>query len=164
MSGLFLLGICYYSGFFGYLYTSASKNYTDFRSLNNLVSTQYKSILIILYVSIQMVCQMYWMRFKQWLGNNIEIIDKNTIAISYVYNGKLYKIVVHPKKGPPKVLMVFDDNRNDMTNEVLPYMGSADNWHGKEFTPAFWTSRELNFSLSSGDERTFSEHEAILLE
>lgn len=135
--------------------------YRRFRELNKLVETRYKTIGMILWVSCCMVAKMYWMNFLHWANNSIEHVDHKTAIISYVLNGKLYRTVVKAKRGPASVLLVTDSEQNDVSDQVLPFMGPGQNWHGQEFTPSFWKKNSLTFELASGENKTFTEHEKI---
>jgi len=140
------------------------EKYKKFRELNKLVSKQYKTVGMILYVSICMVLKMYWMNFLQWSNNSIEVLNKKNISISYVLNGKLYKLLVKAKKGPNLVLLVTDENNEDVTDLVLPYLGPNNDWHHNFFKPCFWDKKFLCFELSCGEMKSFKEDDTIILE
>lgn len=137
--------------------------YIKFRELNKLVSSKYKPISMILWISLCMIAKMYWIIFLQWCNNTIEHLDNKTVSISYVLQGKLYKLVVKPRKGPNNVLLVLDEENNDITDLVLPFLGPNLDWHKKEFTPHFWKKKTISFELSTGEQKTFSEHDTIQL-
>lgn len=137
--------------------------YKRFRQLNRLVETRYKTIGMVVWVSLSMVAKMYWLNFLHWANNSIEHIDHKTVVFSYVLNGKLYRMVVRPRRGPTNVLLVVDDQSNDVSDDVLPFMGPNQDWHGKEFTPSFWHNKSLTFELATGEQKTFTEHQKIEL-
>ena len=97
------------------------------------------------------------------MNSAIKKLDKNKFEITYVINGKMFKMITSPPKGPSLVLQVSDDNQDDITEIVLPYIGPKNNWHNVEFTPSFFESKFLSFELSNGDTKTFSEDEVIVL-
>jgi hypothetical protein len=135
--------------------------YRRFRELNKLVETKYKTIGMILWVSLSMVAKMYWMNFLQWANNTIDHIDNKTVIVSYVLNGKLYRMVVRPRKGPTNVLLITDEDDEDVSDTVLPFMGPNQDWHYKEFSPSFWNKKSLTFEMSTGLQKTFSENQKI---
>ena len=143
--------------------TGIVKKYTQFRELNRFVAKRYKPISKILWVSMSLVAKMYWLQFLQWMNNSVQTINPRTTVISYVLYGKMYKIVVRPRKGPSGVLLVLDQNDNDVSDLVIPYIGPGQDWHRWEFTPSFWGYKSLTFELSSGETRTFSEQDTINL-
>lgn len=137
--------------------------YRKFRELNKLVASKYKTISMILWVSLCMVAKMYWIKFLQWSNNSIQYIDNKTVIVSYVLQGKMYKLVLKPRKGPNNVLLVFDEENNDISDLVLPFIGPNQDWHKREFTPNFWKKKSMCFELSTGEQKTFSEHDTIEL-
>jgi hypothetical protein len=149
---------------FGYLYKEKIiKNYRDFRELNKFLETRHKGIGKILYVSIEIVCKKFWFEFLQKINNSIERIDKNTSVLTYNLDGRLYKIVLDHRKGPALVLLVTDENSEDVTTLVVPFIGPKRDWHKREFTPKFWGKKRLYFELSTGENKTFSEEDIIKL-
>lgn len=159
-------GLCFL--FFGLNYHIVVKNdvvekYKKFRELNKLVSRQYKTIGMILYVSISMVIKMYWLNFLQWTNKSIEFLNKKDIVVSYILHGKLYKVLLKSKKGPEMVLLVTDENDEDVTDLVIPYIGPNNDWHHNTFNPSFWNKKILNFELCSGDKLSFKEDQTIIL-
>jgi hypothetical protein len=68
---------------------------------------------------------------------------------------------VTPKKGPKNVLQVIDDNNEDITTLIVPYLGPAEDWHSSKFKPSFFNRKTLTFNLSSSDDITFTEDEEI---
>lgn len=139
----------------------AATRYRQFRGLNRLVSTQYRGILMIIWVSLCMIAKMYWMNFLHWANNTIEHKDYRTVIVSYVLNGKLYSMVTQPKRGPSDVLLITDEDHNDLSDQVLPFLGPEHDWHGKKFTPSFWDKKSLTFELAIGETKTFTIDEVI---
>jgi hypothetical protein len=136
--------------------------YRKFRELNKLVETRYKTIGMIVWVSICMIAKMWWLNFLHWANNAVEHIDKKTVVVSYMLNGKMYKIVTRPRRGPTGVLLICE-GEEDVSDLVMPFMGPNDDWHGFVFTPTFWGKESLTFYLSSGEQKTFSKEEPIQL-
>lgn len=160
------LGFCYLFYHLNYhvvVKDNAIEKYKKFRELNKLVSTQYKTVAMILYVSLSMILKMYWINFLQWTNNSIEFLNKKDISVSYILHGKLYKVLLKYKKGPEVVLLVTDENNEDVTDLVVPYMGPNNDWHHNIFKPSFWNKKILNFELCSGDKLSFEENDNISL-
>jgi hypothetical protein len=149
----------------GFLYRkNIKKSYNDFRDLNQAVSRFHKNPCKILYISTEMVCKKWWFQVLHWINNSIEKhIDKNVSILTYVLDGKLYKIVLDHRKGPPLVLLVTDEKEEDVTSLVVPFLGPKRDWHKREFTPAFWGKEQLSFELATGTNKTFKKEEVITL-
>lgn len=156
----FISGLCFYR-FNGY--NAIVTRYRKFRELNKLVSSQYKTITMILWVSFCMVAKMYWIRFLQWANNTVVYLDNKTAIVSYVLNGKLYRIVLKQRRGPCNILLVTDEENNDVSEEIISYMGPSQDWHGREFTPNFWKKNSLTFETGDGMTKTFTNNEIITI-
>ena len=129
--------------------------------LNQLVSTKYQGYFTILRISLYMILKALWINILQYCNNTVVKLDKNTYEISYVINGKLYKILIKSKKGPRKVLLVSDETQTDISDLVVPYLGPEENFHGLEITPKFFKKKEIIFELSNGLEKIFKEDDKI---
>jgi len=102
---------------------------------------------------------------KEILGNlfsYISVEKKEDIAIvTYILDGRLYKLSVKRRRGPPKTLLVIDENDNDVTREIAPFFGPERNWHKLDYTPSFWGKESLTFELVDGESMTFEKDQKI---
>ena len=131
------------------------------KSLKTLVSTQYTGKFNILWVSLTIIFKALYIMLIQYLNNTVIKIDKNKFQITYVIDGKLYKLVVKTKRGPRSVLIVYNENQQDMTDIILPFLGPQEDLHRQDYTPDFFNSCSLTFELSNGSELTFKTGETI---
>ena len=122
--------------------------------LTTLVSGSEKSMCMIYIVSLKMVIQMLYLSLIQYFTSNIKLIDTNKYEVSYVLNSKMYKIIVMPIRGPQPILQIIDDSGNDITANVLPYMGPRYDWHGSHIDPSFFDTTFMSFELSDGTSET----------
>lgn len=137
------------------------KKYEDFQELNELVETKEKRRLWIFLKSCGMIGRLLWFNFLNKLNNSIEHKDKHTLIFTYAADGRLYKIVVPKRRGPPKVLLVLDEADEDVCDLVLPFYGPERNWGGRKFTPSFWGKKRLVFEMANGETRKFEEGEVV---
>lgn len=151
----------YYTGIGNYV----SEKYSRFRTLNRVVArtTKHKHACTVLVVSAWMVAQTLWIQFLQWINTSVVQLDKRSYSVSYVINGRVYKFVVAACKGPPHVKLVWDEYGEDVTDEVVPYMGPSNNWYGQNFSPDFWRRKTLMFHMTDGTVRPFHGNESILV-
>jgi len=149
-------------------------NFEKFKELNSFLShTKHTGKCKALMSSCNVVMKTVWLNIVHKFMNNIEHIDKNTVAISYVLDGVLYKVVTRRRRGPPMVMMVLtsettggsdtDGDVIEVSSEIIPYMGPERNWHLRKFTPVFWGKENLTFEMTSGESRTFKRDEEIVL-
>lgn len=154
-------------GGFGYLdgprivYNGVTSAYGKWKKLNNLVAISNKNKLKIILISLKMIIQVLYLSFIQYMNSSIRQINRNTYEISYVVRGKMYKMLLAPKRGPAPVLQVIDSGNNDVTTEIMGYMGPSYDWHGTTLTPKMLGYNTLTFELANGNEKSFDEN-AIL--
>ena len=129
--------------------------YNKWKRLNTLVSSTENNNIRIAFISFKMVLRAFYIGFIQYMNNSVRQIDNKTYELTYVINGKIYKMIVTPKKGPAPILQISNDLENDVTDHVLPYMGPQYDWHGSRFNPEFFTYRSLTFELADGTEHTY---------
>ena len=137
--------------------------YKKFRKINNLVSTNYKGFFTIIWISMYMIAQALWISLIQYLNSSIVHLKNGQYLVTYVIKGKTYKMVVKPVRGPRKVIIVSDNNDEDVSPLVFPFLGPEENFHGKIYTPEFFDKEELIFELSNGSEKIFKANEEIIL-
>ena len=63
-----------------------------------------------------------WMFISQWLNNTVIMIGKNRYIVTFTIGGKRYSTIIKHKIGPSPILQVIDDNENDITTEMEPYL------------------------------------------
>ena len=68
------------------------EKYNEFQSLQELVATQEKSKTKVFFKSCGMIFTMYYNMFVQYAFSNVKHIDSKNSIISYVVNGKEYKL------------------------------------------------------------------------
>ena len=114
-------------------------------------------------VSFCIVVKVLWMYIVQYLNSTVLLAEKNKYIITYVIKGKIYKMIVSPNRGPPKVLFIYDEKREDVSHLVFPYIGLEETVNSVLFTPKFFNRKELVFELSIGGEKIFRENEKIII-
>ena len=142
--------------------TNVLKNkYNKWVSLNIQIASKERNKIKVLLVSTKIILNALYISFLQYMNNSIRKIDHKTYELSYVIEGKLYKMIVIPKRGPAPILQIFDEKSNDITYFVLPYMGPQYDWHGKKFTPRFFGHESLTFELGDGTEYTYKNDSEV---
>lgn len=137
-----------------YLLYKLVKNYKNF---NNV------SIIHIIKTTVNVVKNTLYTTFFITLNRNVKKLSNNHYEVSYVIRGKIYKMVIIPKKGPNEYVIILNENDIDVYDEIGPYMGPRYNFHHHPFTPKFWGYKELTFINIGGVEKKFTEDEIIFL-
>jgi hypothetical protein len=109
-------------GGFEALITITDEYRTKLTNLKKLVSTQYKTPIMIIYKSICLIFQLMYKNFLNYMNNTVEKKDAKTNIVRFAIGGKLFSLLVSSKLGPEEIIQIIDENDNDITNEVLPFI------------------------------------------
>ena len=97
----------------------------------------------------------------------IQTSKDNVYTVSFYLNGVTYKIpVVVPrfsfdkKQGP---LMVLNKDEDDVTQNILKYMGPNYDFYGMTLKPKHLNEKYLNFMMEDGSEMNILENDLIVL-
>jgi hypothetical protein len=137
------------------------KKYNEVKRLTICMSSTSKNDLETFFKTIKIIMYILYMSLVQYLYTSIVKIDNNTYILSYVIEGKLYKMKILYKRGPRRVLQISDDNMNNLTDEIIPFMGTQNDWNKIEYTPASFNCNSLTFQLSDSMEYTFERNDVI---
>lgn len=140
--------------------------YTSFESLLLLYNMNYnkeKSHYKAFQKTIKTVLWIGYLMIYQKVYKNLVQIEKNVYEIHYIYHGQLYKIKCINPIGPKQtqVLMITNDNLDDISNEIMPYMGPKQNFHNLKYRPVDFKQKELCFYLSNGEILTIKNNDEI---
>jgi hypothetical protein len=59
--------------------------------------------------------------------------------------------------------MVLDEKENDITDEIVAFMGAKGDWCHVHYTPHFWNHNTLEFYIEGNEKPlVFKRHEHIL--
>lgn len=119
----------------------------------------FKSLRIFIKIFFKVI----YISLLQKFSKNLIKINKNTYELSYSVNGKFFKYRFKIEKGPSKILQIIDNNNNDVTSKIFPYLGPQYDFHQNKYTPKDFNHSELTFNLFDGHELTFNENDIIEL-
>lgn len=159
---LFLMWVVYTLDIHRIVKNELSNKYNKWIRLNSLVSTNQKTKLAIILVSLKLIFQAIWISFLQYTNKTVKKLAKNKYEISYVVEGKLYKLVVNVTRGPSPVLQVINESNEDITSKIIPYIGPDYNWHNSQFTPEFFNCETLSFELADGSEYSVNKNRSVI--
>ena len=140
------------------------KNFKKFKEVNLLVSSVKKQKSSIIWVSLKLIFQAIYISFIQYMNSSVKHIDNKTSELTYVINGRIYKMIIIRKRGPSPILQISNNFENDVTEQILPYMGPQYDWHGNTFTPEFFGYSSLTFELGNGTEYTYETNDSLSTE
>lgn len=144
----------YRSGCGDVIKDAVSLKISRWKKLNSLVSTTENNRLMIAIISFKLIFKTIYVVLIQYMNNSVKRIDNKTYELTYVINGRMYKMIVIPKRGPAPVLLITSELTEDLTNRILPYMGPQYDWHGFKFNTQFFGCKSLTFEMGDGSEVT----------
>jgi hypothetical protein len=109
-------------GGFEAIFVIGCEYYYRLINLKKLVSTQYKTPIMIIYKSICLIFQLMYSNFLNYMNNMVQKKDAKTNIVKFVIGGKLFSLLISSKLGPEEILQIIDENDNDITNELLPFI------------------------------------------
>ena len=136
--------------------------YQKWVSLNSMMASKYKSPTMVKIMSLYMICKFCYLQTLQYLTNTVVKIDKNSYEISYIINGKIYKMVVKPERGPLNYYKILNDKNENIIDEISQYYGP----HYKnqvKLTPSFFKTSHIKIVLFDDSEQVFGENEKLIL-
>ena len=122
---------------------------------------EFKFKFKLMYISLRIICEMLYISLCQRLNKSVKRIGKNQYEISYSIQGKVYKIRSKILRGPSQILQIIDENSDDITHQIVPYIGPNYDFHKSVYTPSDFSKKQLIFNLSSGQTKIFNESENI---
>lgn len=101
-----------------------------------------------------------WMMISQRLNNNVEQIGKNKYVVKFVIGGKRYSTVIKHNPGPSPVLQVVDNDDNDITYIVEPYIL----FNSHEITPGELGYENMSLMTNDGSDINIDKNDKIKIE
>jgi hypothetical protein len=72
-------------------------------------------------------------------------------------------MILNPLRGPIPILNVKNENNEDITDIIIPYLGHRNDWNGYKFYPQFFNYKQLKIELNNGEIKIFNNSETIII-
>jgi len=63
-------------------------------------------------------------------NNNANIVGRHVYQVDYTLNSRSYSMLVTPTRGPTPISNITNQNGENITDQILPFMGPKYDWHG----------------------------------
>ena len=136
--------------------------YQKWNNLNLMMGTKYKSPIIVKIMSVYMIFKFFYLQTLQYLTNTVIKLDKNKYEITYLINGKIYKMVVKTERGPLNYYKILNDKNENIIDEISQYYGP----HYKnqvKLTPSFFKTSNIRLICFDDTEKVFAKDDKIIL-
>ena len=152
----------------GYILNSYVSN-----NILNVITNQYEKIknyrqimkhanIKINYNMFRMVFMLLWQAailiISQWFNKNVENIGKNKYQVQFCIGGKIYKIIIKHQKGPSNILQIVDNNDNDITNKIEPYLIFVP----QNITPGELCYDNITVMYSDGTDKKYEKNDVLI--
>jgi len=163
LAGVALMGLSMVAR---YVKPRLQESWEGARMLFEMNKTKHKTWSKALTTTVKTISWVAYLMVYQKIYKNVVTIRKNVYDVHYVYHGQLYKIRCRHEAGPKKnqVLMVMNEGTENVTKEIMEYLGPKGNFHKMRYTPDELGHSELQFFLSDGTVRFFGQTETLVLE
>jgi hypothetical protein len=111
-----------------------------------------------------------YMFYKNSLFNPVLLHETNKeriYCIPFYLNGKTYKIPIVENKSSldskQSPLMILDNNENEVTQNVVEFMGPNNDFYGMILKPKHLNYKSLVFMMEDGSEMNLLENDMIVL-
>lgn len=115
---VYLLYLCEIYNTLDITLKNAYNKYKGVRSLV-ILGGGYKNIFL---GTMTLLYKTAWHALLSFMNNTVSKFDNNRNVINISTGGKLYSILVKNDRKPDSILQVIDENCDDVTNKVLPYL------------------------------------------
>jgi hypothetical protein len=116
---------------------------------------------------LTLILKPFKLRVNKLLNPNFSLEENldGTIKLTYPIKDRVYCMLITPpppsRKHPAPIIFAFDENNNEITDDILTYLGPTYTWHGVEYTPWLLGYGSVNIHLNNGEERSFKNFEVI---
>lgn len=84
--------------------------------------------------------------------------------VSYKYGSAEYKIRCKINRHRnSNIYKITDENENDITYLLIPYMGPMNNFHGKGYYPKDFNYKKITFHYLNNEVKIFEENDLIII-
>jgi len=125
--------------------------YRKWNRLKMLTKSTEQDTLMIYYISLKLIAKYIYICIYQYLNSTVKIINNDIYEVTYVILDQEYKMIVKPRRGPKPILQIIADDKDDVTDQIIPYVGPNYNWHGTSIKPRFFKYEKLTFEYSDGN-------------
>ncbi len=104
-------------------------------------------------------------KWNQRFGGNkqVRLISRNQVEIAYTFRDTEYRLRSRVKRGASIPIRIFA-NDHDVTNELLPYVGPGEDFHGITYTPEDFGYESVIIRRDGMDDVVFQTWEVIAIQ
>lgn len=101
----------------------------------------------------------FWLMISQKLNKNVTMIGKNKYKVTFAIGGKLYTTIIKHNKGPSPILQAIDDDQNDITQVIEPYVI----FNTEKITPGDLGYNNVSLICHDGTDVTYNKYDELTI-
>lgn len=105
-----------------------------------------------------------FMAFQRFSHKNVIRVAKNTYNVSFAIGSNLYTIQIKCKGGPSNVIQIIDENDNDITDIISPFINFSENTEIIIPTLESLGYKSATYNMATGDELERIGSDSIITE
>ena len=135
------------------------------RKLNSYKNNAYNltknyTIYELIKEAVVIVCKLIWLTLLQRINNSVTKIDKNRYMVEFCIKGKWYKQIFATTAGPSSIVQIIDENEDDVTTEVEPYINSLKATSG-DINLKYLNYKTLTFNMADGESKLLTVDDSL---
>ena len=123
--------------------------------------------LFIIYTFVKFMGSILYTQVVQYMYSNLRFDKTNKrYELDYTIGGSNYTLIVDSKTNTSNIICIINEEDEDVTDKIMPYLGPSCDWHGKIISPYYFGMNSITFELSNGKSKTYEKNSfmTILLE
>ncbi len=126
-----------------------------------------KAGLVVLYSRFiygvtKLIITAYWRKYFP-PKENVKVISRSKIEVSYKFRDTEYRFRTSIKRGALEDVHFLDENGDDVTSALSPYVGPGQDFHAIKYTPSDFGYKSIKVIKEDSEPVTFTEHEDIYI-
>jgi hypothetical protein len=154
------VGFCYIRGP-SIIEKTIKDNVSSLSILTSAISKNHKTKTGAIVATAKVLATSLYISVCQTMNKTVKRLPKNKYEVAYTINGRLYKMIVKPIRGPSLIEKIVDEGGVDIMLLVIPYLGPRNDFHGTPLTPKFFGKKEIQFTFVTGKLHCFGEKTPI---
>jgi hypothetical protein len=129
---------------------------------------QYRIGAFLFYTKLAYVAlkTLFMFKVRKWFDakttDNVKLINRNTLEVSYKFRDAEYRIRSRVRRGPKAPITILA-NGKDVTEELLPYIGPGDDFHGITYSPQDFGYSTVTVQVEGREDLVFDEFDTIAI-
>jgi hypothetical protein len=106
--------------------------YNDFMELYGLVKLRQSSYIKAFFVTCGMIINVTSQYYLPSEKASIKQIENGVYELQFQIRHRDYRYIIKPSRLPPPMIVAVNQDGEDITDKIIPYMGPMYDWYGRD--------------------------------